>query len=242
MLGIINFTHSDPLYKAIEDKSIVVRDTPKKLLEMLLNGSIDCGMISLLEYFRHSDSLEIVESATIHSKNSTMSTLLISKSAAIHEPMKIAVTEHTRTTAFYLEMVLKKLGIEYELLWSDKREASSLLEEAEYALVIGDEALRVFGTKYSIIWDIGSEFSTLFSMMPVFSVTVKKKGHECTREIEQLDRALANCRNFAEECAEFDSEKLGLDKSILRQYFRTIKHDYNSEVRRTVRFMQSVCQ
>ena len=240
MLGIINFTHSDPLYQAIEDKSLVVRDTPKKLLEMLLGGKIECAMISLLEYYRHMDSLEIVESATIHSKNTTMSTLLVSKEPGIREPMLIAVTEHTKTTAFYLEMVLKKLGIDYELILSNNRDADSLLDEAEYALVIGDEALKVFRSHYSIIWDVGSQFSSIYSMIPVFSVTVKRKGVDCTEEIKQLDLAIQKYMGLADKCAAEDGEKLGLDPSILRQYFRTIKHDFNSEARRTVGFMESI--
>ena len=84
MLGIINFTHSDPLYQAYGDKSAVIRETPKKLLELLLNGKIDCAMISLLEYFRHMDSLELVESATISSRSGTMSTLLVSRNPACY--------------------------------------------------------------------------------------------------------------------------------------------------------------
>lgn len=240
MLGIINFTHSDPLYQAIEDKTLVVRDTPKKLLEMLLNGKIECAMISLLEYFRHSDSLELVESATIHSRNATMSTLLVSGKPGIREPMNIAVTEHTKTTAFYLEMVLKKLGIRYNLIWSVKRDADALLEEAEYALVIGDEALKVLDSRYSIIWDIGSQFSAIYSMMPVFSVTVKRRGTNCTREIQQLDNAILKHGQFKEKCALDDGIKLGLDPSILMQYFRTIRYDFSSEVRRTVRFIQPI--
>ena len=240
MLGIINFIHSDPLFQAIEDKSLAYRDTPKKLLEMLLNGKINCAMISLLEYFRHKDSLEIVESATIHSKNATMSTLLVSREPGIREPMKIAVTEHTKTTAFYLELVLKKLDIRYELLWSQKRDAASLLDEAEYALVIGDEALKVFSSHYNIIWDVGSQFSSTYSKMPVFSVTVKRKGVDCSEELRQLDTAILGYGQFAEGFAQEDGKKLGIDPSVLRQYFRTIKHDFNSEVRRTIGFMESM--
>ncbi len=240
MLGIINFTHSDPLYRAFETPSLVVRDTPKKLLEMLLNGKIDCGMVSLLEYFGHMEALELVESATIHSKNATMSTLLISRTHEIKEPMKIAVTEHTKTTAFYLELILKKLGLSYELKWSKEREADALLREEDYALVIGDEALKVFGTQHVIIWDIGSQFSSLYSSMPVFSVTVKRKGSDCSKEIQQLDNAIAGSKKFHEECADEDSKKLNLDISILRQYFQTIRYDFDSEVLRTLRFVQSI--
>lgn len=242
MLGLINFTHSDPLFRAFEDQSDIVRDTPKKLLEMLLGGKIDCAMISLLEYYSHRDVLELVQSATIHSKNTTMSTLLISKENIIREPMKIAVTEHTKTTAFYLEMILKKLGITYELKWSQKRDANELLEEADYALVIGDEALKVFASQYVIIWDIGTQFSSLYTRMPVFSVTVKRKDSDCSTDIQQLDSAIMKSREFVEKCAVEDSGKLGISVSILRQYFRIIRYNFDSEVLRTISFIESIVQ
>ena len=52
-------------------------------------------------------------------------------------------------------------------------------------------------------------------MMPVFSVTVKRKGVDCTEEIKQLNYAIQTYRAFADKCATEDGEKLGLDPSIL---------------------------
>ena len=227
MIGLINFTHSDPLYSAFPEKDLVLRDTPKNLLASILKGEIGCGMISLFEYFENRDALELVESATIHSMKGTMSTLLVSRTGRLKKSMRIAITEHTRTTAVYLELILQKINIDYEFVWSSEREAEALLDEAEYALVIGDEALRVYGTTLRIIWDIGFQFSSIFSLMSVFSVTVKRKGTDCTKEAENLEIAIRDSPAHTESCVEVDSEKLGLPAEILRQYFRTIRYDFN---------------
>lgn len=237
MLGIINFTHSDHLYAAYGDKSLVLRETPKNILKYILQGRLDCGMVSLFEYLENQDRLELVESATIHSLKGTMSTLLVTRKATISSPMKIAVTEHTRTTAVYLELVLKKMKIDYTLIWSREREAEALLMEADYALVIGDEALKVYSTDMRIIWDLGYQFSALYSMMPVFSVTVKAKGKECSREIELLDQAVRDSPEYIDQFVEEDSGRLGLPADTMRRYFHTIQLDFNNEVKKTVNFL-----
>lgn len=237
MLGLINFTHTDPLYEAFEDRRKVLRETPKKILESLLSGSLQCGMISLFEYYDHMDVLELVESATIHSTGGTMSTLLVSNRSVLEEPLKIAVTEHTRTTAVYLELILRKMGIRYSLTWSSKREAHDLLKEGDYALVIGDEALRVYGTSLRIIWDIGFQFRQLFSRMPVFSVTVKSKGTNCDSEIDSLNRAVKESWKFVDGCISEDSRRLSIPPPILERYFGTIRYDFSSGVSDTVSFL-----
>lgn len=237
MLGIINFTHSDHLYAAYGDKSLVKRDTPKNILKLILQGNLNCGMVSLFEFLENQDRLELVESATIHSLKGTMSTLLVTRKGSISSPMKIAVTEHTRTTAVYLELVLKKMKVDYTLVWSKEREAEALLKEADYALVIGDEALKVYSTNMRIIWDLGYQFSALYSMMPVFSVTAKAKGKECSREIELLDQAVKDSPEYIEQFAVEDSRNLGLPVETMRRYFHTIRLEFNNEVKKTVDFL-----
>lgn len=237
MLGIINFTHSDHLFSAYREKELVLRETPKNIMKLILDGKLQCGMVSLFEYFENQNRLEIVESATIHSLRGTMSTLLVTRGREIVSPMKIAVTEHTRTTAVYLELVLQKMNIEYSFIWSSKREAEALLEEADYALVIGDEALRVYSTDLRIIWDLGYQFNSLYSMMPVFSVTVKAKGKECSREIEFLNQAIVDSKEHIDETVSIDSKKLGLPEDIIRRYLQTIRFEFNNEVKKTINFL-----
>lgn len=237
MLGLINFTHSDPLFAAYPNAKNVIRDTPKFLLKKLRDGDIDCGMISLMEYFENRDIFDVVESATIHSLRGTMSTLLVSAGNGISRKMNISITEHTKTTAAYLELILKKLGIDYSFRWSQEREADELLKEAEYALVIGDEALKVYNTRLRIIWDIGYQFSRLFSMAPVFSVTVKRKDMECTVETDELNNAIEESVMHRIECTEPAAQKLSVDPEILKRYYETIRYDYTPGVKKTVDFL-----
>ena len=240
MIGLINFTHSIPLYLAYPDKDSVRLETPKGILKFLENGEVGCGMISLLEYLRNRDRYILEPLAVIRSARQTMSTLLVSDGSAIRQGMRIAVTEHTRTTQLYMEYIMRRMGIQYEIISSGHTDADDLLDEAEYALVIGDEALKVFQSGHRIIWDIGYQFNLLTSMSPVFAVTVKRKDAECTHEAGNLKEALSGSRAKVPEAVSMAARKTGIRQDILEKYYRTIKYDYTEEAARTVGFVESL--
>ena len=189
MIGMINFSHSDPLYLAVEDKSHVIRDTPANIFTMLENGKLDAGMISLVTYLENREKFKLLKTANIHSLRTTMSTILVSRGTDLYNGMQIAVTSHTRTTEFYLKCVLDGMKLDYELIHTDKTEASDLLELADSALVIGDEAMSVYATRLKVIMDIGFEFSRLYSLSPVYAVTVSAGGAR-KEVIDVLDNAV----------------------------------------------------
>lgn len=239
MLGLINFTHSLPLYLAYPGKEDVFLGTPSQNMEMILGGKIKCGMVSLLEYLHNSDSLEMVPGAVIRSNRTTMSTLLVSRAEVSMEHMRIAVTAHTKTTQFYLENILKKQGYSYSIVRSTKTEAIDLLEEAEYALVIGDEALKVFSTGIRIIWDVGYEFNRLTSLPPLFAVSVKRRNANCTEELNNLQEAMVRSSNFRTEASRISAERLGISVDIMMQYYSVIRYDMSADAIKTLEYVES---
>ncbi len=235
MIGLINFTHSDPLFLSLSKKEGFLRETPGKILDMILGGELEGGMISLVSLLEN--GLELFKGANIHSVSTTMSTILVSRGKGLSKKMEIAVTSHTRTTEFYLEMVLKGLGIEYKMLHSDSTDANDLLNQAEYALVIGDEALRVYSTDLRIILDTGYEFSRLFHMQPLYAALAYKREEKPPAGFADVDRATAPERPVVEEAVEEASKRLNLDKKLMRRYFSLVKYDYVPVLDRTVDFV-----
>lgn len=240
MIGIINFAHSDPLYLAMEDKKRVIRGTPKEILNTLFKKEIHLGMISLISYLENKESLNLEESANIHSSKTTMSTLLISRGKGIFDGMRIAVTSHTRTTEFYLELILRKMGIRYEIVHTDKTSAEELLRIAEYALVIGDEALMVYNTQHRILMDVGYEFSRLFSMIPVYAVTVSLKGMNVKNDLDELNKAVEASSGYKDEASAINSKKFGLSKDVLLKYYSLISYSFDNQVRKTIEFIEEI--
>ena len=240
MIGLINFTHSCPLHRAYPEPAEIALDSPRGIISHILDGSIACGMVSLVEYFSHRDVLELENSAVISSRAPVISTLLVSRGTLPHNGMEIAITRHTRTTEMYLKYILRSEGIEYETKPSGSTEANDLLKEAEFALVIGDEALRAFSSGFRIIWDIGYEFNRISSHAPVFAVTVKRKGVACSREMSHLNTAMLHAHEFRDECAVESARKLGISMAIMKRYYSLVRYEFTTEISKSIEFASSI--
>lgn len=237
MIGIIDFSHSDPLYSAIDRKDVIVRESPSRILNMVRDGQLEGGMVSLVSLLEN--NLSMCRGANIHSISTTMSTILVSNGSPISRDMEIAVTSHTRTTEFYTEMVLKGLGINYRLVHTDKTYAEELLNIADYALVIGDEALKVYGTSSRVLFDVGFEFSRLYHLQPVYAALAYRHGEEEPVDFSSVNKAVNPSREIVEKCSQDASERLGLRESLLKRYYSLIKYDYHGHLDKTVEFVKS---
>lgn len=236
MIGVINFTHSDPLYAAIERKELVTRESPAKILEMILDGKLEGGMVSLVSLIRN--GLSLSRGANIHSVSTTMSTLLVSEGRGMSDRMSIAVTSHTRTTEFYTEMVLKGMGIDYRLIHSKSTTAEDLLTEADYALVIGDEALKVYSTRLRILFDTGFEFARLYHLQPLYAAMAYPSGKEEPADMDNVNRAVFPSWDTVKDCIGRASDRLALSSEIMRRYYSLVRYDFTPSLTRTVEFVK----
>ncbi|MCL4326690.1 MAG: ABC transporter substrate-binding protein [Candidatus Thermoplasmatota archaeon] len=239
MFGIINFAHSDPFYLALNDRYSFMRYGPRDILSKILSGVLDGGMVSLVSYLQHTDQLTLMESATISSKSATISTILVSREEDLRDNIHIAVTAHTETTVFYAKEVLKKMGIRAEFHVSDKTYAEELLEEEEYALVIGDEALKAYRPGIRVLLDIGHEFSKLFHMPPVYAVTVCSKGADCKDYANTISRAIKKYRSLVKPTIDLTAFRLSLNPAVVEAYFNTIDYTFDISKKRTIEFVSS---
>lgn len=221
------------------DRRSYVREHPRDLLNHVLDGTVDCAMVSLVSYLENRESLSIMETANIHSLRGTLSTLLVSRGEGIARDMDIAITAHTRTTSYYLDLILSAMHIQHSDHATHSTEASDLLSDARYALVIGDEALKVFNGGYRVLMDIGYEFSRIFSMPPVYAVTVCRKDHEYPAgDFSILQDGVRASTKFKGEAAERVSGSLHVPVSILASYYNCISYSFNPMVGNTVDFVQ----
>lgn len=235
MIGIINFTHSDPLYSAIRNKEVIVRETPSRILRMVLDNELDGGMVSLVSLIEN--DLELCRGANIHSVSTTMSTILVSSGNGLRKDMEVAVTSHTRTTEFYTEMVLKGLGINYRMIHTDRTYADDLLGSADYALVIGDEALRVYGGKQRILLDVGYEFSRLYHLQPLYAA-LAYRGEKAPGDMDMVNEAVFPSRDDVDDAVNRVSERLGIGRGLMKRYYSLIKYDYPRHLDSTVDFVR----
>ncbi|WP_393971103.1 ABC transporter substrate-binding protein [Oxyplasma meridianum] len=238
MISLIDFTHSFPLIEALSSQTKMSRGSPGENLIGVLDGKYSMAMVSLVSYLENKDDLYLVKGANIHTKAQTLSTLLVSREKDLNNQMGIAVTAHTRTTELYMDLVLSRMGISPKKIYSKSTEASELLEEAEYALVIGDEALRYFQGNGKIILDIGYEVSHFFKLEPLYAVTVARKDSVDMEEARILEESLKLSGNFILESIEKGSVERGISRDILEYYYKLISYGYSMQQDRTLDFVR----
>ncbi len=227
-------SHSDPLVLAY-GSSGYVRQSPSASIKSVLDGSSRNAMVSLVSYLKHMDDLEVIPQPNIAFSGQTLSTLLISSSGThLKNEMEIAVSADTKTTLMYMELVLKRMKVDYRLKYSESIEAEELLQEAGYALVIGDEALRVFNSTRKICLDIGYEFNRLYHMEPVYAVSVRLTGAD-DPDTSWCDKAVG----FKSRCSLDLSSRIGIPQLIAERYYNSVYYSNSPAVRNTVSFAAS---
>lgn len=215
-----------------------IREHPREIFDHVLDGTIDSGMVSLVSYLEETRRLGIMETANIHSTRNTLSTLLISNGRPLDRHIEIAITAHTRTTEFYLRQVLRAMNVEFKIALSKSTDAADLLSEADYALVIGDEAIRSFAQNHRILLDVGYEFARLYSLPPVYAVTVYRKNMDFPKDdFDILQNGLSAVNDFKKEARELASERLGVPRQIMRAYYDCIRYDFTTSVGNTIKFV-----
>ena len=238
-LALINFTHSDPLCRAISGID-TVRATPASILDGVLKGRYEYGMVSLLGYIRNMERLSLIESGTIHSNGKILSTILVSRQLSLKRGSQVSVTGYSETTLFYARAISERLGLDLEFIPSRFTEAEDLLSEKDYALVIGDEALKVYQSRFRILMDIGFEYSLLFHLPPVFAVTVAGKDSDNTSIKGIIDDAVRKSCTYREESVKINSGKLGVKDHILKEYYSLLRYGFDDSVRKSIAFVESV--
>ena len=240
MISLIDFTHSFPLIDAISSRTEIDTGTPAGNLEGILDGKYSMAMVSLVSYLENSEDLELIRGANIHSRAQTLSTILVSRGKDLADEIDVAVTSHTKTTEFYMDQVLSRLGISCNKIHGKATESDDLLDMADFALVIGDEALRFYNGNGKIIFDIGFEFSHLFRLEPIYAVTVARKGEVDKGEVADLDFSVEASRNYIKKSINRAAGERNIDKNIMAYYYDLISYQYGSEIDRTVEFVSGM--
>ncbi|KAA8922601.1 menaquinone biosynthetic enzyme MqnA/MqnD family protein [Thermoplasma sp.] len=238
MISIIDFAHSDPLYMGFENRDGVDRHGPFQNLELVLSGRSEIGMVSLVSYLENEDNLRLLNTANIHSKGKTVSTLLVSRKDGLKKKMDVAITRNTRTTELYLDLVLTSLHVEHRFIHTDYKDAEDLLTVADYALLNGDEALAVYAGRNHIIMDVGNAFSRIFHMAPVYAVSVSRISEN--PDTTELDHAVMRSIAYKMECARSLSERIGIPMSVAEDYYNTILYEYDNHTAQTIEFIRKI--
>jgi len=249
-LGRISFLITDPVYYHFEKEDLdgikIISSTPKQLLRMLLKGEIDMAPIASSNLLTSENGLVKLPIMSIHSKGPIMSAIVVShKYSKLRRDAKIAVTADTSASSLMLKKILQLSNINAALVDASETSARTLLQDEEFALVIGDDALRARLDNHNIVLDIGEEWWRLTRTPAVFAVTaaVKENYDKSRVEFANVQRILKKIvldnRDLI-EVAESSSRRSGLPLDLILDYFRNLRFIYDRSVDQGLRRLSEI--
>ena len=238
-VGHIQFLNCLPIYWGLVRAGTLLdveltKDTPDRLNDMLVAGDLDSGPISLVEYLRHADDLVLLPDIAIGSDGPVLSVNLVSQvPPAALDGRRVALGATSRTSVLLARMWLEQVHGVRPQYFTCPPELSTMLLEADAAVLIGDAALRA---TYQLshegngltVHDLGAAWRAWTGLPMVFAVWAARRDYAeanpgLVKEIHgafvrSRDDALAHVDEIAAAAARWEV----FDAATLARYFRTL--------------------
>jgi chorismate dehydratase len=241
-VGHIQFLNCLPLYYGLINNNVLfdielVKGTPIELNQWLIEGKLDIGPISSIEYCRCSDDLWLLPNLSVSCDGAVKSILLVSKVPLSDlDGRKVALANTSATSQALTKIILSekyKAKPEYFVCPPDLGE---MFLEADAALLIGDAALRVLvGDIDVLIYDLGLEWKKFTGRRTIFAVWAVRKAYalaqpELTNQVYQsflnsMRYSIKNVSKIAKAAARWEP----FSAEFLEQYFRSLRFDFDKE-------------
>lgn len=221
-VGIVDFLNSRPLAWGFRPEVCPegvepVYGSPARLADMLAAGSLDVGLVPVVEAARLAGA-RVLPGLCIGAVREVRSVLLVSR-RPIARVRRIALDEGSRTSAALVRVLAaQRWGIEPEYV-PHPPDLTAMLDTADAALLIGDPALHVDRGDLQI-WDLAGEWKAMTGLPFVFAAWTRRPGIELTPEqeglfIRSLEAGLADLERIVAD----SSRDTGLAPELLHRYF-----------------------
>jgi chorismate dehydratase len=236
-VGHIQFLNCLPIYWGLVRSGALLdveltKDTPDRLNDALVAGDLDVGPISLVEYLRHADSLVLLPDIAVGSDGPVLSVNLVSQvPLGALDGRPVALGSTSRTSVLLARMWLAAVhGVRPEY-FECPPDLSTMLLEADAAVLIGDPALRATyeaPRRGLDVYDLGAVWREWTGLPMVFAVWAARRefadAHPGlvkdvhTAFVTSRDTALDHVDEVAAQAARWEN----FDGPTLATYFRTL--------------------
>jgi chorismate dehydratase len=213
------------------------KDTPVELCNRLLSGRLDISPVPAIEYARHADDLLLLPKLTVSSSGRVMSIILASKvplQKLDREP--VALTNTSATSQVLAKIILREKYKVKPSYFECPPDLPEMFREAEAALLIGDDALRVFAKPGKFyLYDLGEEWQKLTADKMVYAVwavrrTYAQKHPRLVSKVfyafqRSLDMSFEHLDQIAGDIARWET----FSKKFLKDYFKTLKYEFGED-------------
>lgn len=236
-VGHIQFLNCLPIYWGLVRSGALLdveltKETPDRLNDMLAADQLDIGPISLVEYLRHADDLMLLPDIAVGSDGPVLSVNLVSQVPLGElDGRRVALGSTSRTSVLLARMWLAQVHHVTPSYFVCPPDLSSMLAEADAAVLIGDAALRATydaPRRGLAVHDLGQAWREWTGLPMVFAVWAVRRtfadAHpERVREVAQAfltgrDDALRHVDEIAAQAARWEV----FDAATLATYFRTL--------------------
>ena len=236
-VGHIQFLNCLPIYWGLVHSGALLdleltKDTPDTLNQLLVQGELDIGPISLVEYLRNADQLLLLPDIAVGSDGPVLSVDLVSqRPLAELDGRPVALGSTSRTSVLLAQLWLREVHRVEPEYFSCPPDLTAMMLEADAAVVIGDVALRATyegASKGLDVHDLGEAWRSWTGLPMVFAVWAVRREFAAENPglvkdvqaafVTSRDEALAHVDQVATQAARWEV----FDAPTLANYFRTL--------------------
>jgi len=237
-VGHIQFLNCVPLYWGLARTGALLdleltKDTPERLSAQLIEGSLDIGPVTLMEYLRHAEDLVALPDIAVGCDGPVMSCVIVSQLPLDRlDGERVALGSTSRTSVRLAELLLtERYGVTPDY-YRCPPDLALMMQEAQAGVLIGDAALRAalhdaprLGLE---VHDLGQMWKDWTGLPFVFAVWAVRRDylaahpaavHAAHRAfLASRDLSLEEVAKVAEQAARWEA----FDEDLLRRYFTTL--------------------
>ncbi|MFD7922906.1 menaquinone biosynthetic enzyme MqnA/MqnD family protein [Streptomyces sp. NPDC059740] len=223
----------------------LTKDTPEKLSERLVQGDLDIGPITLVEFLKAADDLVAFPDIAVGCDGPVMSCVIVSQKPLEQlDGARVALGSTSRTSVRLAQLLLaEQVGVTPEY-FTCPPDLGQMMQEADAAVLIGDAALRANlhdGPRLGLqVHDLGQMWKDWTGLPFVFAVWAARrdylereprivaKVHEAF--LASRDLSLEEVGKVAEQAARWEN----FDDEVLQKYFTTLDFRFGPDQLRGV--------
>jgi len=236
-VGHIQFLNCLPIYWGLMRSGALIdvdlhKDTPERLGAALVDGDLDIGPISLVDYLKHTDELVLLPDLAVGSDGPVLSVNVVStRPLADLDGARVALGSTSRTGVLLAQMLLAdryRVAPEYFTCPPDLTE---MLLEADAGVLIGDVALRAMyeaPRRGLAVTDLGLAWREWTGLPMVFAVWAARRDFAADHpgQVKDVHNAFLHSRDLSLD--ELDAVAAAaarwetFDADTLASYFRVL--------------------
>jgi chorismate dehydratase len=177
-VGIVNYLNTKPLIYGLQRPPVsdlieLKGDYPARIAEMLIDGSIDVGLVPVAIIPRLT-SYHIIGDYCIGTEGEIASVALFSE-VPMSEIETVYLDYQSRTSVALLKYLMQEYwGVSPKIIEAKDEDYRNEIKGTTAGLVIGDRAFEQ-RKKSTFIYDLGSEWRSITGLPFVFAVWVSKR-------------------------------------------------------------------